>query len=516
MTQPAASRRDRFGRRFYPVPHPETHEIHDLPSWTRLKSILHAGGLETWKLKSVAVQIARRADLQMLAADPANTYSAVKQSLDASQTEANVGTAVHKFTEYVDADALDPETVPPAIQPWLDNYIEAKERWGWTMVSTEASVYNLTAGYAGTADRFAYIPGIGVVAFDLKTGENVYAETALQLGAYSHAEGIWVPPGPGDLPEYEKHLAELERDISAGENFKAWAPNSRKWSEAAKKKAYDSLDDLYWEEFSRYAGHRPMPEGLRTDVGYVAHLTASKCELVPLRLEGAYDVVKSLCVIFQWQQRDKDIVGQPETKEDASGDSSNRSEPLRSTDDGEVVASASRGKRASRSSKAGDSDKPRFEEPAPTRELLVGRLLALPDVARSELAQNWPVGVSTFKQSEEHTVEELRQIDAVMSRIEAEHELPFIDRPGGSAVAESPQEQAPSVAGSPMLADQETRDRLLEMATALNEDELRVVTELKNAAGLPNVKSPQLTMAEAIELETLIRQHSHSTPKEAA
>ena len=91
MTSPAASRRDRFGKRFYPVPHPETHEIHDLPAWTGLKNLLASGGLETWKLKNVARAVAMRPDLQMLAGDPSGEYAAVQQAMDASEARPTPG-----------------------------------------------------------------------------------------------------------------------------------------------------------------------------------------------------------------------------------------------------------------------------------------------------------------------------------------------------------------------------------------------------------------------------------------
>lgn len=521
MSSPAAARRDRYGRRFYPVPHPETKEIFDLPGWTRVKKLMASEPLETWKLKTVGRTIARRADLQMLAADESQTYGAVKQALDANQNKANVGTAVHRYTEYIDADALDWEIVPPVMVPWLQHYIAAKERYGWTMIETEASVFNITVGYAGTPDRFALIPDIGVVPFDLKTGEHVWAETALQLAAYGNAEGFWLPPTDQQLPEYWAKLQELERDIAAGENFTQWgAPRSKKWSEHAKKIAYGTLDDLYWEEFAQWPGHRPMPEGLRTDVGYVAHLTAEGCELVPLKLDGepsSFDVVKALCVQFQWGQREKDIVGEPLAKEEdaSSPDSSSSDMPAapsgsdaagvgeQQPSEGEPAAPPADSPPKRRSRKAAAEPKPRFSESLPSAEWLVARILELPEAPRDELARRWPEGIPTFKTSRDQTPEQLQAIDAVLKDVEANFELPFVDRPTVAVEATEPtQSEVPTP--SPELVTAEEREKLIALIGRLDQPAIERVTAQKNEAGIPNVKSPTLTAAQAAHLRGLV------------
>lgn len=539
MSSPAAARRDRYGRRFYPVPHPETKEIFDLPGWTRVKKLLHSEPLEIWKLKTVARTIARRADLQMLAADEAQTYSAAKQALDANQNKANVGTAVHRYTEYIDADALDWDIVPPIMRPWLQHYIDAKARYGWSMVETEVSVYNIGVGYAGTADRFADIPGLGVVAFDLKTGENIWAETALQLSAYANAEGIWVPPADTDLPSYAAKLAELERDIAAKENFKNWgAPKSRKWSEHAIEVAHHHIGEMYWEEYAQWPGHRPMPEGLRTDIGVVVHLTAEGCELVPLKLDGdpsAFDSVKALCTQFKWQLREKDIVGQPlevagSSPADVSAassavtvdgqgsdqpqvhtDESPAAEELRRTYEGEPAPKKSRSKKS-------EESKPSFQEPEPTADWLVSRILALPEVPRVELANSWPEGIPTFKASRDHTPEQLQEVDRVLARIEANHELPFIDRPTVATPADEPTQSTASTHTDELVTADE-REKIVSLIGLLDQDAIERVTARKNEAGIPNVKSPNLTLVQALNLLAIITdelQHNIQGEAEAA
>jgi hypothetical protein len=428
VTTPAASRKNKWGQRTYPVPHPETHEIHDLPSFTGLKGLLHSGGLETWKLKNVAKQIALRTDLQCLAADDSGTYQAVQQALDMSRSSANIGTAIHRYCEYVDGGTLDWDTVPVAAKTWVKAYADAKERWGWTVVEAEVTVANLTAGYAGTADRFVDIPGFGLVCMDLKTGKDVYPETALQLGAYSSAEFIWRPPADSELPAYFAGFKQLSLDIARGENFTGWGSlRAKKWSEAAKKKAYDVLDEVKWKDFAEYKGHRPMPEGLRTDLGIVALLHEDGCQLIPLKLDGspsAIEIVSSLSRIWAWNQRGKDVVGEPITKEtDANcSDSAVPTEPVavvESADDQESPSSDYTG------TPALSAKQQALAQPV-TRGWLVTRIQSLPEPALQDLVALWPEGVPTLKASDEHTPDQLESLDGVLARVEAKFELPFV------------------------------------------------------------------------------------------
>lgn len=60
-----------------------------------------------------------------------------------------------------------------------------KPQYHWV----EATTYNKTEGYAGTMDFVARINGVDTIV-DIKTGNQVYPEVALQLAAYANGEFI--------------------------------------------------------------------------------------------------------------------------------------------------------------------------------------------------------------------------------------------------------------------------------------------------------------------------------------
>ncbi len=308
MTTPRASRSDRYGRRYYPVPHPQTKQLHDLPSYTTLKRLLASGALETWKLKGVARQIALRPDLQMLAAEEETVYQAVKQALDATNDRANVGTGVHRYCELADEGTLDMELVPGPAKPYLAHYLEAKADLGFEVVEAECTVYNFELGYACTPDRFLAWPGVGVVNADIKTGKDVYPDMAQQLAAGACGEGIWVPPADDELPEFVAARDALESSIASGRNVPA---GRRKWSQEAIKEAKAVLDEAYWAQVCEWPGHRPMPEGIRTDLGVILHLTETACVPVFLKLDTdppAISVIAGLRSIYGWQAVEKSVI----------------------------------------------------------------------------------------------------------------------------------------------------------------------------------------------------------------
>ncbi len=91
-------------------------------------------------------------------------------------------------------------TSPPRWPVALDGFRVQWERFlaayepAWVM--SEATVYS-RLGYAGTLDAVAHIGG-RVLLLDVKSGERVYDEVALQLAAYRYAQ--WV-----DLGDHVEH-----------------------------------------------------------------------------------------------------------------------------------------------------------------------------------------------------------------------------------------------------------------------------------------------------------------------
>jgi hypothetical protein len=72
----------------------------------------------------------------------------------------------------------------------IARFREFEQEWEPEWEATELTVFNPTAGYAGSLDFIARIPalGDGLTLGDFKTGRGVFAETAMQLAAYRHAE----------------------------------------------------------------------------------------------------------------------------------------------------------------------------------------------------------------------------------------------------------------------------------------------------------------------------------------
>lgn len=326
MTTPAASRKDKYGHRYYSIPHPVTRELLELPSWSRLKNQLYNGGLETWKLKKVAAAVAMSTALQMEAANPETVYQAVNKAMESDTEAADVGTYVHRYTEQIDSGTLEWEFVPPAAAPFVKEYEKLKAEWCWETVEQEVTIYNLLFGYSGTPDRFARFTGLpallglpeperDVFPLDIKTGK-VWPEVALQLACYSNGDGIFEAPSKIELG-FALREAQLEDDIRAGIGFDRINPNRRKWSEDAIKEARAQLDNEWWQAYAEHGRHRPMPDGLRRDVGLVILLHADGAKLLPVRLDGdpatgevpAVHVLDGLVALYKWGRRK--VIGEP-------------------------------------------------------------------------------------------------------------------------------------------------------------------------------------------------------------
>lgn len=191
---------DRYGR--YVIPHPTTGKK---TSWTRAttyaKSISDTYALGQWMLRMAVKGVATRPDLYALAAatpiedkDGLNRIAEDAKEAAAAKAGANLGTALHSFTEQVDRGE-----VPNVPEPWardiaayrkmladhgiriLPQYLERK------VVVPEISI-------AGTFDRIVDRGGLKIG--DLKTGKDLsfgWLEIAVQLAIYSRATHLWTP-----------------------------------------------------------------------------------------------------------------------------------------------------------------------------------------------------------------------------------------------------------------------------------------------------------------------------------
>lgn len=201
--------RDQYGR--YKLPDPVTGKPR---VWTRATTwadtIAERFALNQWGGRMAAKGLAMRPDLLALAAatpltDSATLNKLVEQAKEAAgaKEKANLGTAVHGFTEKVDqGGSLD--DVP---EPWrgdVQAYAEAMNGSGYEVdpqyVERVCVVPEL--GVAGTFDRLLFesrtqikTPKVYTTG-DLKTGANVHyawGEIAVQLSLYAHATHLWDP-----------------------------------------------------------------------------------------------------------------------------------------------------------------------------------------------------------------------------------------------------------------------------------------------------------------------------------
>lgn len=98
---------------------------------------------------------------------------------------ANKGTLIHKLAE--PASRGEEVELPPELESHIRSCIAFLDDYEFQPTATELTVINRAVRYAGTLDAVGSMLGRQYL-IDWKTGRDVYAETALQLAAYAHAE----------------------------------------------------------------------------------------------------------------------------------------------------------------------------------------------------------------------------------------------------------------------------------------------------------------------------------------
>lgn len=178
----------RTGLRYY------TWEGKRYPSVTTIRRL--AGlpfGLHNWAIDQVVNRVLDEAPAivaELSSGDPA-AAALVRQRLRRAATEerdkaAQLGTAVHAAA----AEGLALTDVGPDVAPRLRQYLDWRQKSGVEILASEFQCWNLTVGYAGTADLLGRFPDGSTWLVDIKTGKGVYGEHALQLMAYLMAEFV--------------------------------------------------------------------------------------------------------------------------------------------------------------------------------------------------------------------------------------------------------------------------------------------------------------------------------------
>lgn len=166
----------------------------DLPSVTTIRRMAGVPyGLHQWAIGKV---IDRALDEwpslgeQLASGDPASTalvrHRLRQASTDERDAAARLGTAVHDAA----AEGKALTDVPSDVAPRLRQYLAWLSSSGAEILASEFQCWNLTAGYAGTADLLCRFPDGSIWVVDLKTGKGIYSEHALQLMGYLMAEFV--------------------------------------------------------------------------------------------------------------------------------------------------------------------------------------------------------------------------------------------------------------------------------------------------------------------------------------
>lgn len=231
--------------------------------WTRAttfaKSISDTYTLSQWSQRMAVKGLSTRPDLIALAAsadvnDKSTLDSVVEQAKDAAKAKAsaNLGTAMHAFTEQVDRGEELPDHLSDVVRADLTAYKAAREAAGVRAIPgmMERQVVIPEYGVAGTFDRIDMGPDRLPVVGDVKTGRDLqygWNEIAIQLWLYANASAIW-------------------------------DPNTRTF--------------------------HPMPEGIQTAKALVFHLPIgkSKCDIYSVDLELAGEAVELCHKVRNWRK----------------------------------------------------------------------------------------------------------------------------------------------------------------------------------------------------------------------
>jgi hypothetical protein len=212
--------RDRWGR--YKLPHPETGKVQ---AWTRsttfAKSISDTFALSQWSQRMVAKGLVLRPDLQALAynldvkadKDRLNAVCEDAKAAAGNKVAANLGTALHSFSEDVDR-GMPLESVPPDHRADIAAYVAAMQSAGVRVIPEMIERQTVVPAFevAGTFDRLLdlsrcqpwFLDALAYpdeelteVVGDVKSGQDLqygWNEIAIQLLTYAlgvRTAGVW-------------------------------------------------------------------------------------------------------------------------------------------------------------------------------------------------------------------------------------------------------------------------------------------------------------------------------------
>lgn len=236
-------KKERYGR--YLLPDPESGKPTPYTRATTFaKSISDTYALSMWGLRMGGYGLTLRGDLYARMAstsladkDTQNSIMEEAKNAAGSKVGANLGTALHAFSEAVDRG--EEPNIPPPYRPHLKAYSALLTRYNLEILDIEKVVLNATYGIAGTFDRIVRftkdttvdMPGGGTYTFkngtiatlDLKTGKDLsygWLEISIQLAIYANAEWIF----DKETKAYRLMPPDMNREVALVVHLPATAP----------------------------------------------------------------------------------------------------------------------------------------------------------------------------------------------------------------------------------------------------------------------------------------------------
>ena len=196
MTQPADASQE-GDHRFY--------SFKDEKFWsvTTILNVISKPALQQWAAKQAALYLMENFDLLTTIRQnkPEEVVRLVSTAHKRTMERSSwTGNEVHEYVQHLcEGRKILPDYRPP--------HVEHFNRWVASFqpefLLSEATVYNRKHSYAGTLDMVIRC-GDENILVDLKTGNNIYPEVALQLAAYSRGEFIGKDGQELELPKIDR------------------------------------------------------------------------------------------------------------------------------------------------------------------------------------------------------------------------------------------------------------------------------------------------------------------------
>ena len=200
MTEPTAATTTPSGARTYTIPGTDG-DIH-LPSVTTILNVVSKPALTQWAANTAAAWALDNQEWisNLLSVNKRKeAYDGIRYAhRDRRDTAATRGSDIHAVLERF---VLGEEIPPEDQSPYFRSALSFISDWGAEFEASEATVYNLSEGYAGTMDALIRSSGALLVA-DWKSRQGkrvsrtgIWETELLQVAAYAHAEFVLLPSG---------------------------------------------------------------------------------------------------------------------------------------------------------------------------------------------------------------------------------------------------------------------------------------------------------------------------------